>query len=114
MNAHVKLSRQETVTIARSIFVGASPQEVSAEHGVSIATVMSAAEKVRRQIAQKTKAIPSVPANRNIVSMKPKLDTRPAVRPLQSAVGRELGILAVSVKHAPSMPYVRFLHGERT
>ena len=114
MNAHVKISRSERVAMARAIFSGASHQEVSAEHGVSIATVMSAAEKVRRQIAQKTKAIPSVPANRNIVSMKPKAASKPDVRPLQSAIGRELGILAVSVKHAPSMPYVRFLHGERT
>jgi hypothetical protein len=113
MNAHVKLSREETVAMARAIFVGASPQEVSVEHGVSVPTVMSAVEKVRRQIAQKTSAIPSVPANRNIIQMEPKTETKPTVRPLQSAIGRELGILAVSVKHAPSMPYVRFLHGER-
>lgn len=75
---------------------------------------MSAVERVRRQIAQNTQAIPSVPANRNIALMQPKTDKKPDVRPLQSAAGRELGILAVSVKHAPSMPYVRFLHGERT
>ncbi len=113
MNAHVKLSPQERVAIARAIFVGASPQEVSAEHGVSIAIVMSAVEKVRRQIAQKTKAIPSVPANRNILPMPSKTERKLTVRPLQSAAGRELGIYAVRDRPGPSMPYVRFLHGER-
>lgn len=110
MNAHVKLSPKERVAIARAIFSGASHQEVSAEHGVSIAIVMSAVERVRRQIAQNTQAIPSVPANRNILPTPPKTEPKLPVRPLQSAVGRELGIYAVRDRPGPSMPYVSILH----
>lgn len=110
MNAHVKLSPQERVAIARAIFVGASPQEVSAEHGVSVATVMSAVESVRRDIARSAKAIPAVPANKNTIQMPSKKKPQLTVWPLQSAVGRELGIVAVRKDREPSMPFVSILH----
>ncbi|GGA50869.1 hypothetical protein GCM10011385_00130 [Nitratireductor aestuarii] len=115
MNAHVKLSREERVAIARAIFVGASFQEVSAEFGISTAAVMSAVESVRRVIARSAKAIPAVPANRNTIRMpsnrmpskqKPQL----TVWPLRSAVGQELGIVAARKDREPSMPFVSILH----
>lgn len=113
MNARVDLTKQEKVAIARAIFSGASHEEVSGEFGVSVRVVMSAVESVRRDIARSAKAIPAVPANKNTIQMPSKKKPQLTVWPLQSAVGRELGIVAVREGSEPSMPYLRILHGER-
>lgn len=103
MNVHVKISRKERVEIAKAIFSGASYQEVSAEYGISTAAVMSAVETVRRAIARNAKSI----------QMDSKKKPQLTVWPLQSAVGRELGLFAARKGIEPSMPYVSLLDEDR-
>lgn len=112
MNAHVKLSPEENLEIARAIFSGASHQEISEDYGVSIRYVMIQVEKLRKTIARSASRSASAPASQNIIPMRP-IERKLTVWPLHSPLGRELGIVAVREGAGPSMPYVSILHGER-
>lgn len=113
MNAHVKFNNEQSLAIARAIFSGASHSQVSKDYGVSINYVMAQVEKLRREIAHNASRSASVPANRNVIPMEPTTERKLSIRPLQSAVGLELGIVAIRQGSDPSMPYVSILHGGR-
>lgn len=109
-----KLHTQARHHIARAYFAGAKPCELAEEYGQSQAFIIATArwfekrlmERQRKTAAMRMRQFQAMAANR---AARKEVDTFRIV-PLNSAEGRELGIMAVRQQGKPSMPYVSIQH----
>ncbi|MDS1138593.1 hypothetical protein [Nitratireductor indicus] len=108
----------ECSMIAKAIYAGATVSEVSEEFNRSIGFVLEQTRKYEKKMEE---------SRRRVMARRQRLEQRmkqkkkePAplvflpyrrVKRLKSAIGRELGILAVEERGKPTMPYVAILHG---